>query len=194
MSKGRLEAFSDGVIAVIITIMVLELKAPAGHDLTALATLAPVFASYVISFLFVGIYWVNHHHLLQAVDRVSGGVLWANLILLFCLSLIPFLTVWLGDTWLSEWPVACYGIVGFLSGVSYSGLVMALQRVPGQSPALARAIGNDRKGKLSLISYAVGSVCAFVIPAVSIVLYLLVSAMWLIPDRRIENTVSSPAE
>ncbi len=186
MSKGRLEAFSDGVLAIIITIMVLELKAPRADDPDALLPLVPVFLSYVLSFTFVGIYWNNHHHLLQAVAEVSGGVLWANLHLLFWLSLTPFVTSWMGETNFAAWPVAAYGVVLLLAGFAYWILTRVLIGLHGGDSRLAQALGRDLKGNLSLLVYAVAIPSAFLDPRIACALYILVAVMWLIPDRRIE--------
>ena len=190
MSTSRLEAFSDGVIAIIITIMVLELKVPHGTDWAALRPLLPVLASYVLSFIYVGIYWNNHHHLLQAVRHVSGGVLWANLHLLFWLSLTPFVTSWMGNTNFGAWPVAAYGAVMLLAGFAYFILTRVLVAHQGKDSALARAVGHDIKGKLSLLLYAAAIPLAFLDPRVACALYVLVALMWLVPDRRIEGTLA----
>ena len=190
MSKGRLEAFSDGVIAIIITIMVLEMKVPHGADLAALRPLIPVFLSYVLSFTFVGIYWNNHHHLLQAVRHVDGRTLWANLHLLFWLSLIPFVTNWMGESHFAAWPVALYGAVLLLAALAYFLLTRALISLHGKDSALGAALGRDFKGKVSLVFYAVATPVAFVNPWISCTLYVLVAVMWLIPDRRIEKALS----
>jgi uncharacterized membrane protein len=190
MSKGRLEAFSDGVLAIIITIMVLELKAPHEPDLEALGPLIPVLLSYILSFVFVGIYWNNHHHLLQVVRHVNGLALWANLHLLFWLSLIPFVTGWLGDTSFATWPVAAYGVVLLLAGLAYAILARVLIAHEGKDSALALALGRDLKGKLSLLIYAAAIALAFVGPWLACTLYALVAIIWLIPDRRIETTLS----
>jgi uncharacterized membrane protein len=186
MSRGRLEAFSDGVLAIIITIMVLELRAPREPDPAALAPMLPLFLSYVMSFVFVGIYWNNHHHLLQAVRRVDGRVLWANLHLLFWLSLTPFVTAWMGQTDFAPWPVAVYGAVQLLSGCAYYILTQVLIAGHGRDSPLAIAVGNDLKGKLSVGIYAAALPLAFVHPYVSCGLYVLVAVIWLVPDRRIE--------
>jgi uncharacterized membrane protein len=190
MSKGRLEAFSDGVIAIIITIMVLELKAPANADLEALAPLVPLLLSYVLSFVFVGIYWNNHHHLLQAARHVDGRVLWANLHLLFWLSLTPFVTNWMGLTNFAAWPVAAYGVVLLLSGVAYFILSRVLIALHGKESPLAVAVGRDRKGKVSLLIYAAAIAVALAAPYVACALYGLVAVLWLIPDRRIETALT----
>lgn len=193
MSKGRLEAFSDGVIAIIITIMVLEMKVPHGTDLVALRPLIPVFLSYVLSFVFIGIYWSNHHHLLQAVHHVNGPVLWANLHLLFWLSLTPFVTSWLGENHFAAWPVALYGAVLLCAGCAYFILTRALISCHGEDSALAAAIGSDFKGKISVVFYAVAIPLSFVNSLIACALYVLVAVMWLIPDRRIEKTLADRA-
>jgi uncharacterized membrane protein len=191
MEKGRLEAFSDAVIAIIMTIMVLELKVPHEANWAALRPLAPVFFSYAISFLMIGIYWNNHHHLLQAVQYVNGRVLWANLHLLFWMSLIPFVTGWTGENNFAALPVACYGAVLLFSGVAYFVLTKILVAHHGQDSALALAMGKDFKGKMSLLIYAVGIGVAFVQPWAAFMLYILVAIIWLIPDRRIERIIDS---
>ncbi len=189
MTKGRLEAFSDGVIAIIITIMVLELKVPHGTDLTALSPLIPVFFSYVLSFVFLGIYWNNHHHLLQAIKHVDGKVLWANMHLLFWLSLTPFVTAWMGENQFAAWPVALYGVVLLCSAIAFTILVRVLISVHGPDSPLATAIGGDLKGKISLLVYSAAIPLSFVNPWVSCALYVVVAVMWLVPDRRIEETL-----
>jgi len=189
MSKGRLEAFSDGVLAIIITIMVLDLKAPKQSELSALAPLIPAFLSYALSFIFVGIYWNNHHHLLQAARVVSGPILWANLHLLFWLSLTPFVTSWMGETRFGAWSVAAYGIVLLMAGIAYSILTKALIAHHGTDSALALAVGRAIKGKISLLIYALAIPIAFAEPLISCGLYALVAAIWLVPDRRIESTL-----
>ena len=189
MHKGRLEAFSDGVLAIIITIMVLELKVPHGSDPQALLVLSPVFLSYVLSFLYVGIYWVNHHHLFQVVKHVKGVVLWANLHLLFWLSLFPFVTGWMGENHFTTWPVAVYGLVLIMAAVAYFILVRVLKTTHGEESTLARAIGSDFKGKVSVVIYAAGILLAFVNPWIAVGLYMLVAIMWLVPDRRIEKNL-----
>ena len=191
MHKGRLEAFSDGVIAIIITIMVLEMKVPHGADLHALQALFPVFLSYVLSFVNVGIYWNNHHHLFQAVKHVKGGVLWANLHLLFWLSLFPFVTGWMGENHFETWPVVVYGVVLIMAGIAYYILVRVLLAGHDADSPLARAIGSDFKGKVSVVIYAAGIGLAFLNAWIGIVLYALVALLWLIPDRRIENTLAA---
>jgi uncharacterized membrane protein len=189
MSKGRLEAFSDGVIAIIITIMVLELKVPLKADWAALTPLIPVFLSYVLSFAFLGIYWNNHHHLLQAIKHVDGRVLWANLHLLFWLSLIPFVTGWMGETHFAPRPVALYGAVLLLAAVAYYILTRALIALHGRDSILASALGRDAKGKVSVVIYTVAILLSFVNSWSACALYVLVAVMWLIPDRRIEKTL-----
>jgi uncharacterized membrane protein len=189
MGKGRLEAFSDAVIAIIMTIMVLELKMPHGGEVAALKPLWPVFTSYVLSFVFLGIYWNNHHHLLQAVRHVDGRVLWANMHLLFWLSLVPAVTDWMGATHFAAWPVALYGAVLLLCGAAYYVLERALVTRHGQDSALARAVGSDAKGQVSVALYAAAVGLAFVEPKISCALYVVVAVMWLIPDRRIERAL-----
>ncbi len=188
MSKDRMQAFSDGVLAIIITIMVLELTAPHESDLAALLPLLPTFTSYVLSFIFVGIYWTNHHHLLQVIQRVDGRVLWANLHLLFWLSLIPFATDWADENQFSTWPVALYGIVLFFAAVAYFVLTQLLIMLHGKESALAKAVGRDWKGKASVALYLVAIPLAFVSAGLAYALYVLIAIMWLIPDRRIERT------
>jgi uncharacterized membrane protein len=191
MNKGRLEAFSDGVIAIIITIMVLEMKVPAGGDLTALRPLAPVFLSYVLSFVYVGIYWNNHHHLLHAVQRVNGPILWANLHLLFWLSLTPFVTAWVGENRFAPWPVALYGVVLLMAGAAYYVLTRALIRHHGKESALAVAVGGDSKGILSVVLYALAIPLAFRSAWAAFGVYILVAALWVVPDRRIEHVLEN---
>jgi uncharacterized membrane protein len=190
MSKGRLEAFSDGVLAIIITIMVLELKAPSGTDLDALRPMLPVFLSYALSFVLVAIYWNNHHHLLQAARHVNGRILWANLHLLFWLSLTPFVTAWMGQTCFAAWPVAAYGLVFLLAGCAYYLLCRALIADHGPESTLALAVGRDVKGKASLVLYAIAIPLAFVDFRISCVMYALVAVIWLVPDRRIETVLT----
>jgi uncharacterized membrane protein len=191
MGKGRLEAFSDGVIAIIITIMVLELKVPHETDLTALRPLIPVFLSYVLSFIYVGIYWNNHHHLLHAVQHINGYVLWANLHLLFWLSLIPFVTGWMGENPVLALPVALYGGVLLFAAIAYYILTRTLIAIQRQPSTLAMAIGRDIKGKISVGIYAVAILLAFVNSWLASLLYVVVAVIWLIPDRRIENALTS---
>jgi uncharacterized membrane protein len=190
MDKNRLEAFSDGVIAIIITIMVLDLKVPRDGDIAALLPLLPVFICYVLSFVMSGIYWSNHHHLFKAAEKVNGRILWANLHLLFWLSLIPFVTSWMGQSEFSRWPVAIYGVVMGFAGLAYFVLESTLVSYHGQDSILAQAVGGDRKGILSLIFYIVAIALAFVNPWLSFALYVTVAIMWLIPDRRIEQKLS----
>ena len=190
MDKGRLEAFSDGVIAIIITIMVLELRPPEEVDLAALRPLIPVFLSYLLSFIFLGIYWNNHHHLFQASDGVNGRVLWANLHLLFWLSLIPFVTAWVGENPLAAWPVALYGIVLLLAAFAYFLLVQALLGMHGRDSTLATALGDDFKGKVSLLFYLAAIPLAFINSWLAFALYVLVAIIWLIPDTRIERVLA----
>ncbi|MGA2707786.1 MAG: TMEM175 family protein [Steroidobacteraceae bacterium] len=186
MGKGRLEAFSDGVIAIIITIMVLELRAPRGVGFESLAPLIPIFLSYVLSFVYVGIYWNNHHHMLHAADKVSGAVLWANLHLLFWLSLIPFATAWMNENEFAAAPVALYGAILLMAAVAYYGLARCLASVNGENSALATAFGKDRKALGSIGIYAAGIALSFVKPAIALTLYVVVACIWVIPDRRIE--------
>ncbi|MSQ28546.1 MAG: DUF1211 domain-containing protein [Dehalococcoidia bacterium] len=190
MSKGRLEAFSDGVIAIIITIMVLELKVPHSAYLEALAPLLPVFISYVLSFVFLGIYWNNHHHLLQVARTVDGRTLWANLHLLFWLSLVPFVTAWMGENQFAPVPVAAYGAVQFLAGGAYYLLTRALVSSHGADSALVQALGRDTKGKVSVLVYLVAVPLSLVQPWLAFGVYTAVAMMWLIPDRRIERTIN----
>jgi uncharacterized membrane protein len=187
MSKGRLEAFSDGVIAIIITIMVLELGVPHTADLAALLALAPVFLSYVLSFVFVGIYWNNHHHLLQATHQIDGRVLWANLHLLFWLSLIPFATAWMGENEFATWPVALYGVILLGAALAFTLLAQRLIAIHGRESTLALAFGRDRKGRISLVCYVVAIPLTFVSAWGAGLLYALVALIWLIPDQRIEK-------
>jgi uncharacterized membrane protein len=187
MGKGRLEAFSDGVIAIIITIMVLELKVPHEATITALVPLGAVLLSYVLSFIYVGIYWNNHHHLLHAVHEIRGSVLWANLHLLFWLSLIPFVSGWMGENHFSRTPVAAYGIVLFMCSVAYRILVQFLISNHRDNKALAEVIGSDRKGWLSMVLYIAGIALAFVHPWLGFGMYFSVAVIWFLPDRRIEN-------
>ncbi|WP_443747482.1 TMEM175 family protein [Asticcacaulis solisilvae] len=188
LGKGRIEAFSDGVIAIIITIMVLELKTPEGFDLQALSTLWPTFSMYVLSFVYVGIYWNNHHHMLHAAHRVSGGVMWANLHLLFWLSLVPFTTRWMGESHFATWPVAVYGASLFMPAIAYTILVRRLIAVNGRDSELGRAIGGDVKGIVSLVIYALGIALSFWQPLAGLACYVTVALVWLVPDRRIERT------
>ncbi|MBI3006022.1 MAG: DUF1211 domain-containing protein [Ignavibacteriales bacterium] len=190
MTKGRLEAFSDGVLAIIITIMVLELRAPHSADVAALIPLLPKVFSYVLSFVFLAIYWNNHHHLCQAIKHVSGGVLWANIHLLFWLSLTPFVTAWMGENNFAPWPVALYGIVLLFSAVAYFILTRALLSIHSEDSALAKALGNDFKGKLSVVIYLFSIPLAFVNSWFAGTLYVVVALMWLVPDKRFEKTLT----
>lgn len=189
MEKNRLEAFSDGVLAIIITIMVLEMKAPHGVDLAALRPLLPIFSSYVLSFVYVGIYWNNHHHLLHSTKGVSAAVLWANLHLLFWLSLFPFSTAWIGENHVAALPTAAYGFVLLMAAIAYIILQYALIAHNGRNSLLATALGSDWKGKLSIVFYLLGMGTAFVNPWLATGMYTFVAAMWLVPDRRIERAL-----
>jgi uncharacterized membrane protein len=190
MGTSRLEAFSDGVLAIIITIMVLELKVPHGARVADLAPLWPVFASYVLSFVNIGIYWNNHHHMLHVTKRVDGSVMWANLHLLFWLSLFPFVTGWMGENHFEPAPTAAYGAACLMAAIAYWILQRAIIRREGRDSILARAVGRDLKGKLSPLFYIVGALVAFVAPWVSWLLYVTVAVIWLVPDRRIEHAVA----
>ena len=190
MPKGRLEAFSDGVIAVIITIMVLELKVPHGADAAALAPLLPTFLTYVLSFVYVAIYWNNHHNMFHAVERVGGATLWANMHLLFWLSLVPFVTGWMDENHFAPTTVALYGAVLLASALSYQILTTVLRSHHAQDSLLARALGTDRKGKVSLLLYAGALPLAYVHVAISLALYTAVALIWLVPDRRFERLVT----
>jgi uncharacterized membrane protein len=190
MGKGRLEAFSDGVIAILITIMILELKVPHDATLEAIRHLLPTFLTYVLSFVYLGIYWNNHHHMLQATTRVTGGALWANQHLLFWLSLVPFVTSWMGENHYDSLPTAAYGVVLLCAAIAYTILQTVLVRErSGNNQTLGRAVGNDRKGKLSVLLYIIAVPMAFASPWVSITIYIIVALMWLVPDKRIEHTL-----
>ena len=191
MTRGRLEAFSDAVIAIIMTIMVLELVPPHGQTLEDLAPLGPKFLAYVLSFAYLAIYWNNHHHLLQAARTVSGRVLWANMLLLFWLSLVPFVTAWSGETAFASIPMALYGSVLLMAAFAYWFLVSALRHASGQSDTIAEAIGRDWKGRISPVIYAVAIPIAFVMPLASLALYWVVAAIWIVPDPRIERRIAS---
>jgi uncharacterized membrane protein len=191
MHKGRLEAFSDGVVAILITIMVLELKVPHGADFAALRPLLPVALSYLLSFVFLAIYWNNHHHLFQVAHRVNGGILWANVHLLFWLSLVPFVTAWMGDNF-APLPVALYGAVLMCAGIAYFILAQLLIRLHGADSTLAQAIGNDFKGKISVVVYAAAIGLAFVDPRLACAGYVAIAILWLVPDRRIERLIGEP--
>jgi uncharacterized membrane protein len=186
MNKGRLEAFSDGVLAILITIMVLELRVPHGADLAALSPLLPVFLTYVLSFIFLGIYWNNHHHMLQATQHINGRILWANLHLLFWLSLVPFVTGWMGENRFAALPTAGYGVVLLCAAIAYTILQRAIVRQQGPGSKLAAAVKRDVKGKLSLLLYIIAIPSAFVDQRIADVIYVAVALMWLVPDRRIE--------
>jgi len=192
MDKGRFEAFSDGVIAVIITVMVLELKVPHGEDLDALKPLLPVFLTYVLSFVYVGIYWNNHHHMIHACTRVNGPILWANLHLLFWLSLFPFMTGWMGENHFAPMPTALYGFVLFMAAIAYFILQQLIIRDQGSGSILKRAVGGDWKGKVSPMAYAIAMPMAFFVPWVSMAIYVAVALVWLVPDRRIEHALAGP--
>jgi len=189
MSKTRLEAFSDGVIAILITIMILELKVPEGTNVQALRPLVPTFLTYVLSFVLLGIYWNNHHHMLSATERVNGAVLWANLHLLFWLSLTPFVTGWMGEHHFGALPTAVYGAVQFFSAIAYTILQFAIIRLEGPHSKLAAAVKKDVKGKLSAVMWFVAIPLAFVQTWIAIALYIAVACIWLVPDRRIERTL-----
>ncbi len=191
MTKNRLEAFSDGVLAIIITIMVLELRAPQGVEIGALKPLLPVFLSYVLSFLYLGIYWNNHHHLLHTVHHVSGGILWANLYLLFWLSLFPFATAWIGENHIAPTPTAVYGFILLMAAMAYYILQRAIIAKQGRASLLAAAIGSDWKGKISPVLYLAAIPLSFVHPWIGHGLYVFVALLWLIPDRRIERALAN---
>ncbi|MCA0399472.1 MAG: TMEM175 family protein [Proteobacteria bacterium] len=192
MKPERMAAFSDGVLAIIITIMVLEMKAPHKADLAALIPLLPVFFSYVLSFIYVAIYWNNHHHLLHTLKHVTGGVLWANVHLLFWLSLVPFTSAWMGENQFATLPTALYGVVLFACAIAYSILQSTIIRTEGQNSHLARAVGKDRKGKLSIVCYLAAIPLAFVSPWIASGIYVIVALIWLIPDQRIEKVLHAP--
>ncbi len=194
MGKTRLEAFSDGVIAIIITIMVLELKAPHGADLKALGPLLPAFLSYLLSFIYIGIYWNNHHHMLHSVREVSGAILWANLHLLFWLSLVPFTTAWMGENHFAAAPTAIYGLVLLLAGIAYWILQRTIIATQGSDSLLAAAVGKDLKGKISPALYAIAIAAATVAPWIAWAIYAAVALMWFIPDRRIERALARQTE
>ncbi len=195
MKKGRLEAFSDGVIAIIITIMVLELKLPHGDSIESLVPLLPVFLTYLLSFVYVGIYWNNHHHTMQAASSVNGIILWANMHLLFWLSLIPFVTGWMGENHFSRWPVTCYGVVLIMNALAYTLLIIALIKHHGENSLLAKAVGKDWKGNISLAIYAIAIGVCWINSRISFGLYIIVAVIWFIPDKRIEKKmVEHPKE
>jgi uncharacterized membrane protein len=194
MGTGRLEAFSDGVLAIIITIMVLELKVPHGGGLSTLKQLYPIGISYILSFIYIGIYWNNHHHLMHSVEHLNGKILWANMHLLFWLSLVPFASGWMGENNFTLWPVVVYGIIMAMSGVAYFILVKSLIHLHGRESILAKAVGNDKKGKLSVLFYLVGVGLSFLHPLAGFLMYVLVAAMWFIPDKRIEEKIEKVEE
>ncbi len=187
MGKGRMEAFSDGVLAIIITIMVLEIKVPHGEELSDLKPLIPVVLSYILSFIYLGIYWNNHHHMMHTVKQVTGGILWANLHLLFWLSLIPFVTGWMGENNFGHIPMALYGAILLMAAIAYFILQKAIIKNHGKDSMLAKAVGKDRKGKISPVLYVIAIAATWISPWVSGGLYILVALIWLIPDKRIEN-------
>jgi uncharacterized membrane protein len=187
MGKGRLEAFSDGVLAIIITIMVLEMKVPHGENLKDLQPLIPIFISYILSFIYIGIYWNNHHHLMQIVHKVSGAVLWSNIHLLFWLSLVPFATAWMGENHFSKWPVILYGFVLLMAALAYYILAHCLITVHGKDSTLAQAIGKDKKGIISISLYLTGIGLAFINSSIGFLIYVVVAIIWFIPDKRIEK-------
>jgi uncharacterized membrane protein len=187
MKKGRLEAFSDGVIAIIITIMVLEIRAPHGASLNDLQPLIPILLSYILSFIYLGIYWNNHHHLMHTVKHVTGDVLWANLHLLFWLSLVPFVTQWIGENHFAAMPMATYGFILLMAGVAYYVLQQRIIKADGEKSLLAKALGSDLKGKMSPVLYVLAIGSCWIHPAIAGTLYITVALMWLIPDRRIER-------
>ena len=193
IKPARLEAFSDGVLAVAITIMVLEMKAPEGAELAALLHVVPAFISYVLSFIYIGIYWNNHHHMMHAVKRVTGGVLWANLHLLFWLSLLPFVTGWMGENHFAQLPTALYGFVLLMAAIAYWILVVTIINAEGADSLLAKAVGKDLKGKLSAVAYAVAIALSFVNHWFAAAIYVLVALVWLVPDKRIERVLPPSA-
>ncbi len=190
MGKNRLEAFSDGVLAIIITIMVLEMKVPHGGALASLEPLIPVFLSYILSFIYLGIYWNNHHHLMHTVKMINGSAMWANMHLLFWLSLIPFTTGWMGENHFTTWPVVAYGFVLVMAAIAYYILAHCLSSIHGKDSVIAKALGTDFKGRVSVLLYAIGIGLSFIHPALGMLLYTIVAFMWLIPDRRIERYIS----
>lgn len=189
MKSGRLEAFSDGVLAIVITIMVLEIKVPHGHELSDLTPLIPVILSYILSFIYIGIYWNNHHHLMHTVQKVSGDILWANLHLLFWLSLVPFVTGWMGENSFSAIPMALYGCILLMAAVSYFILQLRIIHNHGKDSLLAKAVGRDVKGKLSVILYIIAIASCYIEPLIAGAIYIITALMWLIPDKRIEKVI-----
>lgn len=190
MRTDRLQAFSDGVLAIIITVMLLEMKVPHGDDLNSLKPVMPIFLSYILSFIYIGIYWSNHHHMLYSVKNVNGAVLWANTHLLFWLSLVPFASGWMGENHFTKWPVILYGMVLFMASVAYYILAQALIKLHGKNSTLGIAIGKDKKGIISVVIYVVAIIAAFFNAATSLILYTGVACIWLIPDRRIEKKLN----
>jgi uncharacterized membrane protein len=190
MNKNRLEAFSDGVLAIIVTIMVLEMKVPKSADWEAIKPLLPVFLSYILSFTFVIIYWNNHHHIMHTVKKVTGGIMWANAHLLFWLSLLPFVSGWMGENQFAELPVLFYAIVAFMAGLSYYVLEMAIIKSHGKDSLLAKAVGKDKKGIVSFVLYFIAICLAMFLPLVSCLIFVGVAIMWIIPDKRIENIIN----
>jgi len=192
MGKGRLEAFSDGVLAIIITIMVLEIKVPHGNMPEDLKPLLPILMSYILSFIYIGIYWNNHHHLMHVVNKVNGAVLWSNIHLLFWLSLVPFATAWMGENHFSKWPVILYGFILMMAGVAYYILAHCLTGIHGKDSTLAKALGKDQKGIISVVLYIAGIIASiFMHPWVGFALYVIVACIWFIPDRRIEKKIET---
>ena len=189
MNKSRLEAFSDGVLAIIITIMILEIKVPNSNSFESLEPLIPVLLSYVLSFIYIGIYWNNHHHIFQAVKQVNGSILWGNLFLLFWLSLIPFATSWIGSQHFSAVPMSCYGFILFMCGLSYTILLKKIIKLEGKDSLLAKVTEKDYKGKISLVSYSLGILLAFVSVWISGLLYFAVALIWIVPNMRIEKEI-----
>ncbi|HEY5407129.1 MAG TPA: TMEM175 family protein [Ginsengibacter sp.] len=189
MGTERLQAFSDGVLAIIITVMLLEMKIPHGDDLSSLRPILPVFLSYILSFIYIGIYWSNHHHMLYSVKHVNGAVLWANTHLLFWLSLVPFASGWMGENHFTKWPVILYGITLCMSGVAYYILAQALIKLHGKNSTIGIAIGRDKKGVTSVVMYLIAIAAAFFNSSISLILYTCVACMWLIPDKRIEKNL-----
>jgi uncharacterized membrane protein len=189
MGTERLQAFSDGVLAIIITVMLLEMRIPHGNDLNALKPILPIFLSYILSFIYIGIYWNNHHHMMYSVKYVNGSILWANTHLLFWLSLVPFASGWMGENEFTKWPVIVYGVILAMAGVAYYILAQSLIKLHGKNSTLGLAIGRDKKGILSIIIYIVAIAFAFFNPSISLFLYASVAAIWLIPDRRIEKKI-----
>lgn len=191
MNTGRLEAFSDGVLAIIITIMVLEMKVPHGDSLKELSPLGAVFLSYILSFIYIGIYWNNHHHMMHTVNHVNGRVLWANIHLLFWLSLVPFVSGWMGENHFTKWPVILYGVVLLMAGVAYYLLAHELVRIHGKDSMIGKAIGKDRKGILSVVLYVIGIALTFINPWMGFGVYCIVAIIWFVPDKRIERNIEN---